>query len=141
VIREIVAGELERLGDERLEMVTVTGVRVDGSLDTADVFYSAFTAEEDGRLDELDEAFEDVRWRIQKKVNGAIRARRTPQIRFRPDDVLEGALRIEEIIESVSPRSLEGVADPLAGDSGDLDIDPSDGDDSANTDESFDNRD
>lgn len=102
VIREIVASELERLGDERLEMVTVTAVKVDGSLDIADVFYSAFTAEEEGRVDEISEALEEIRWRIQKKVNVAISARRTPQINFQPDDVLKGALRIEQILNDVS---------------------------------------
>ncbi len=102
MIREIVASELERLGDERLEMVTVTAVKVDGSLDIADVFYSAFTAEEEGRVDEISEALEEIRWRIQKKVNVAISARRTPQINFQPDDVLKGALRIEQILNDVS---------------------------------------
>ncbi len=102
MIREIVASELERLGDERLEMVTVTAVKVDGSLDSADVFYSAFTAEEEGRLDGISEALEEIRWRIQKKVNVAISARRTPQIKFRTDDVLSEALRIEQILNDVS---------------------------------------
>lgn len=103
-VREIVATELERLGDERVDMVTVTNVVVDNDLQTAKVFYSALVAEAEGRLDDVDEALEEVRWRIQKVVNGAIRARKTPQISFHPDDVLAAALRIDDIIaERVQP--------------------------------------
>lgn len=102
LVREIVASELERIRDERLELVTVTAVKVDGSLDTADVFYSAFNAEADDRLDEVTDALEEVRWPIQRVVNRQVRARRTPQIRFRPDDVLTEALRIEELLNEIA---------------------------------------
>ena len=97
-VREIVATELERLGDERTDMVTVTGVTVDNDLNTAKVFYSALTAEADGRIDDVAEALNEIRWPIQRIVNGAIRARKTPQIVFLPDDVLAAALRIDDII-------------------------------------------
>jgi len=102
VIRAIVGSELERIGDERLHMVTVTAVKVDGSLDHAQVYYSAFSAEEDGRLDEVGEALEEVRWPIQQVVNRQVRARRTPQIEFRRDDVLLGALRIDEVLNEIA---------------------------------------
>jgi len=102
LVREIVASELERIGDERLELVTVTAVKVDGSLDHAEVYYSAFHAEADDRLEEVAEALEEVRWPIQQVVNRQVRARRTPQIRFRPDDVLTEALRIEQLLSDIS---------------------------------------
>ncbi|HMS12813.1 MAG: 30S ribosome-binding factor RbfA [Microthrixaceae bacterium] len=97
-IREIVATELERLGDERLELVTVTGVVVDGDLGTAKVYYSALTAEAEHRVDEVEGALEELRWPIQKVVNRAITARRTPQLSFHPDEVLAAALRIDDIL-------------------------------------------
>jgi len=97
-IREIVATELERLGDERLELVTVTGVVVDGDLGTAKVYYSARTAEAEHRVDEVEGALEELRWPIQKVVNRAITARRTPQLSFHPDEVLAAALRIDDIL-------------------------------------------
>ena len=106
LVREIVASELERIGDERLEMVTVTAVNVDASLEHADVFYSALQAEEEDRADEVAEALDDVRWPVQQVVNRQVRTRRTPQIRFRPDTVLTSALRIEGIL-----RELDDSAD------------------------------
>ena len=112
-MREIVASELERIGDERLEMVTVTAVDVDASLERAEVFYSALSAEEDGRSEEVAEALEELRWPIQKLVNKEVRARRTPQIQFRQDTVLTSALRIDEILRDMSDRGelLDTAAD------------------------------
>jgi ribosome-binding factor A len=120
LMREIVASELERIGDERLEMVTVTAVNVDASLEHADVFYSALSAEEDGRTDEVAEALEELRWPIQKLVNKEVRARKTPQITFRPDDVLSSALRIESILRDMSERGeLESDGDGDGGEAAD----------------------
>ncbi len=104
LVREIVASELERIGDERLEMVTITAANVDGALETADVFYSALGAEEEGRSDEVAEALEERRWKVQQVVNREVRARRTPQIRFRPDTVMTSALRIDQILRDIGER-------------------------------------
>lgn len=100
-LREIVASELERIGDERLELVTITAVDVDGSLESADVFYSAMSADEDGRSEEVAEALDEQRWKVQQLINREVQMRRTPQIRFRPDTVLSSALRIEEILRDI----------------------------------------
>lgn len=113
LVREIVASELERIGDERLEMVTITAVNVDGALETADVFYSALGAEEDGRGEEVAEALEDRRWKVQQVVNREVRARRTPQIRFRPDTVMTSALRIDQILRDIGEQGGGADVDDL----------------------------
>jgi ribosome-binding factor A len=101
LIREIVASELERIGDERLDLVTITAVVVDGALEHAEVYFSSLAAEEEGRMDEVAEALDELRWKLQQVVNREVRARRTPQIRFRPDTVLSSALRIDEILRDL----------------------------------------
>jgi ribosome-binding factor A len=98
-IREIVATELERLDDDRLDLVTVTNVTVDNDLAHAAVYYSALVAAQEGRGDEVADALEDQRWRIQRVVNRNVRAKKTPQIAFRPDEVLQQALRLDDILE------------------------------------------
>jgi ribosome-binding factor A len=98
IVREVVALELERLGDDRLELVTVTAVEVDNELAVAKVFYSALMAEDSGRIDEVADALEDVRWRIQRAVNATVKARRSPQITFIPDEVLRSAMRIDDLL-------------------------------------------
>lgn len=118
LVREIVANELGRIADERLELVTITAVDVDASLEHADVFFSALSAEEEGRTDEVVEALDELRWPVQQVVNREVRARRTPQIRFRPDTVLSGALRIEEILRNL-PERTEGDAAGEHGPEGD----------------------
>ncbi len=119
LVREIVASELERIGDERLEMVTITAVTVDGALEHAEVYWSSLVAEEEGRIDEVVEALEERRWKVQQVVNREIRARRTPQIRFRPDTVLASALRIDEILRGIEDANLTD-AQPATADGEDL---------------------
>ncbi len=126
LVREIVASELERIGDERLEMVTITAVNVDGALETADVFYSALGAEEEGRSDEVAEALEERRWKVQQVVNREVRARRTPQIRFRPDTVMTSALRIDQILRDIGEQGASaGQDDDGDGERGVPDVDGS----------------
>jgi hypothetical protein len=55
---------------------------------------------------------------VQQVVNREVRARRTPQIRFRPDTVLSSALRIDEILRDLGEQ--ERSAD-VADDGGDDD--------------------
>ena len=111
-LREIVASELERIGDERLELVTITAVDVDGSLETSAVFYSAMSADEDGRSEEVAEALDEQRWKVQQLINREVKMRRTPQIRFRPDTVLSSALRIEEILRDIGQQGDNDVDAP-----------------------------
>ncbi|MFN7150908.1 MAG: 30S ribosome-binding factor RbfA [Microthrixaceae bacterium] len=125
LVREIVASELERIGDERLEMVTITAVDVDGALEHADVFYSALGADEDGRDEEVAEALEERRWKVQQVVNRDVRARRTPQIRFRKDTVLSSALRIDQILREIGER--EGDSDSDSDTETDTVVDDADG--------------
>ena len=124
LVREIVASELERIGDERTELVTVTAVKVDRSLARADVYYSALSAEAEGRAAEVAEGLEAVRWPIQQVVNRGVRARRTPQIQFHPDELLSEALRIDELLAGLS----DVVAGPGTADSDDTDPDGTDPD-------------
>jgi len=124
LIREIVASELERIGDDRLEMVTVTAVDVAGDLENAAVFYSSMSADEEGRSEEVAEALEERRWKVQQRVNREVRARRTPQIRFRPDTVISSALRIDQILRDIGAG--ETVADTPGETAGQIDDDTTD---------------
>ena len=116
LVREIVASELERIGDERTELVTVTSVRVDRSLERAEVYYSALSADEEGRGEEVAEALEELRWPVQQVVNRQVRARRTPQIRFHPDDVLSEAMRIDDLLAGLrGGETAPGDSDDVTG--------------------------
>ena len=99
LVQEIVASELERIDDERLELVTVTAVVVDGDLKRAVVYY------DHSRGDEADvevrEAFAELRHRFQKAIGAQARMRRTPELRFELDGVLRSAERIEQVLRGL----------------------------------------
>ncbi len=105
LVRELVAEELERIADERLELVTITSADVDGDLARARVYYSAVLATEEGRSAEVAEALEQLRWPIQQVINRSVRARKPPQISFVRDTSIEAGLRIEAVLAGLDPPS------------------------------------
>ncbi|MDP6862959.1 MAG: 30S ribosome-binding factor RbfA [Acidimicrobiales bacterium] len=98
LVREIVASELERIDDHRLFLLSVTGVDVDRELARATVW---FYVSEDDDLDDVTEALETHRQRIQQALANQSRMRRTPAIHFQPDRSIQEAGRIESILEEL----------------------------------------
>ena len=93
VLREVVAGEIERLSDhdDRLLLVTVTAVESEPDLRHATVFVSSLS-------DTAREGLEQHRVRLQAAIGRQVRLKRTPQLAFREDPgVVEGE-RVEEIL-------------------------------------------
>ncbi|HAF68965.1 MAG TPA: 30S ribosome-binding factor RbfA [Acidimicrobiaceae bacterium] len=99
LIREIVASELERIDDPRLFLISLTGVDVDRELAHATVW---FHASEDDDLEEVTEAFESHRQRMQQALSRQSRMRRTPAIHFQADRSIQEAGRIESILEELN---------------------------------------
>ena len=91
LFQEILAEELERIDDERLELVTIMSVDVDGDLHRAVVYFDTLGGEDDdaGVL----EALGELRHRLQGAIGRQARVKRTPELVFRPDDVGRGAVR------------------------------------------------
>ena len=119
LLREVLAEELERMDDERLEHVHITTVDVDSDLNRAIVYYDSLAGEA-GDADVL-EAFGARRVRLQTAVGRQLHARKTPLLEFRPDDVLRSAERIDQILRELPP--VQERADDDGGDG-----DPGDGD-------------
>lgn len=97
-LREIIAEELVRIDDERLEFVTVTAIDVDSELNRAHVFFDSLSGE-DGDGD-IVEVLGEHRIRLQSAIGRQIRAKKTPVLDFQPDDVIRSAERIEEILRN-----------------------------------------
>jgi ribosome-binding factor A len=100
LVHEIVAEEFELLDDERLGFLTVIGVEVESDLRRATVWYTAMADEED---DTLAAALEENRPRVQAAIARQARLKRTPELVFRQDSVIEQAQRVEDIL-----RDLDG---------------------------------
>jgi ribosome-binding factor A len=109
--REIIAEELERVDDPRLELVTVTHVDIDPDLRRGTVYFSALG---DGE-DEAAEALADQRVRLQGAIGRQARLKRTPELGFRVDDVIVAGARVEDILRKLRDDE-PGAAGP--GDTG-----------------------
>ena len=99
LVREIIAEELERLDDDRLELVAITQVVVDSDLRHATVYFDSLAGAEgdEGVLTALAEH----RVRLQGAIARQARMKRTPELAFRPDDVERGADRVESILRGL----------------------------------------
>ncbi len=109
LVRRIVAEAMEELDDDRLVLVSVTGVEVDRDLHRAVVWFTSLADRPDVDAGIL-EAFAEHGPRLRAAVGEQARLRKTPKLVFRPDTVLRSAERIE--------RLLDGTADPGSGSSG-----------------------
>jgi ribosome-binding factor A len=116
-LREIIADELVRIDDERLEFVTVTGIEVDDELNRAHVFFDSLEGE-DGDS-EIVEALANHRIRLQGAIASQIRTKKTPILDFRPDVALRSAERIDDILREDRKRR----GDLPAGDDTDVSAD------------------
>lgn len=109
LLQEIVASYLERLDDDRIGFLTVTGVEVDNDLNKAEVFISTF---EQFETPEAEEEFLDALTEYRKPVQAEIareaRLRKTPEVVFLFDPAVRTGARIEEILSTLSPSQPDG---------------------------------
>ncbi len=101
-LREIIAEELVRIDDERLEFVTITGIEVDNELNRAHVYFDTRAGIEGD--DEITAALDDHRVRLQASIAKQIRAKKTPILDFKPDIALRSAERIDDILRADRQR-------------------------------------
>ena len=99
LFQEILAEELEKVDDERLELVTIMSVDVDGDLHRAVVYFDTLEGEDDD--EEVLEALGEQRYRLQGAIGRQARVKRTPELVFKPDDVGRGAARLEEVLRNI----------------------------------------
>lgn len=125
-IQTIVASAIEReIKDPRLELVTVTDVRVTGDLHDATVYYTVRgrTIDEEPNYEQAAEALHRARGQIRKIVGDQLSVRFTPTIAFERDTVPEASAHMEELLNRARQRDEElaklratakpaGAADP-----------------------------
>jgi ribosome-binding factor A len=103
LLREIIAEALEQMvdEDERLELVTVTGVSAETDLRRATVFFTS-------RHEHADVALEEHRTKLQSEINRQARFKRTPQLAFVEDPGVSSGWKIEGILRDLHQQ--EGMA-------------------------------
>jgi ribosome-binding factor A len=104
-LREVIAEEVERLNDSRLEMVSITGVETSPNLRHALVYIDVLSDDASAALTALRRASR----RLQSAIAGQVRMKYTPTLEFAVDPGVSGGERIDAIL-----RSLEEKAGPDA---------------------------
>ena len=112
LVHEIVAEEIERIDDERLGFFTVVGVEVEPDMRRAIVWYTTLDDGDADADEELAEALEQHRARLQSAIGRQARTKRTPELSFRPDAVMRQAERVEQILRDIGDEG----ATPAGGD-------------------------
>lgn len=114
VLREVIAGDLERIGqdDPRLDLVTITDVDIDADLGHATVFFSALGTK--ASRDEVLAALEEARKELQASVGRSVRMKRTPLLTFVPDPAIEAGQNVENILRNLHQQESQGVSSGTA---------------------------
>ncbi|MEK7426672.1 MAG: ribosome-binding factor A [Actinomycetota bacterium] len=108
-LREVIAEELTRIDDERLDLVTITAIDVDAEMNRAIVYFDSLRGT-DGD-EEILLALHSHRVRIQGSIGRQVRAKKTPILTFKPDEVIRSAEHIERLLQSsdILPNRPEAV--------------------------------
>jgi ribosome-binding factor A len=97
-LREVIAEEVERLSDSRLEMVSITGVETAPNLRHAVVYIDVLgSTEASAALEALQRAAR----RLQSAIAGQVRMKYTPTLEFEVDPGVVGGERIDAILRSL----------------------------------------
>ena len=94
VVQEVIADQLERIDDERIELLTVTGVEVEPDLRHATVWLSTLSPTGE-------EVLGKNRARLQSAIGRQMRLKRTPELRFRADPAVQSGERVEDILRGL----------------------------------------
>ncbi|HEX5097573.1 MAG TPA: 30S ribosome-binding factor RbfA [Acidimicrobiia bacterium] len=98
----VLADELERMSDPRLELVTLTGVDVSRDLAHARVYYSTLALETTEHTDDLADnvaaGLAAATPHFRSAVGRQLRIRQVPALDFRVDPGIVAGQRVEEIL-------------------------------------------
>lgn len=87
IMRELATMLAEEVQDPRLELVTVSGVRLNADISVAEV-YVTYSAELHPRED-VDKALDKAKGFLRTRLGKRLKLRKVPELRFRFDDFLE----------------------------------------------------
>ncbi len=105
VMLEVLADELERMSDPRLELVTFTGVDVSRDLAHAKVYYSTLTATAVDKSETVPEqvasALHSAGSHLRGVVGRQMRIRQVPKLDFVVDPGIVAGQRIEDLLREI----------------------------------------
>ncbi|HZD23587.1 MAG TPA: 30S ribosome-binding factor RbfA [Acidimicrobiia bacterium] len=97
-LREVLATEIERMSDTRLELVAVTGVDTSPNLRHATVYVDVLAEE---RKESALTALRGAAKRLQAVIGAQVRMKYTPTLEFVLDPAIAGGERIDAILREL----------------------------------------
>lgn len=107
---------LTEVRDPRLDGVTITEVNLDRELEHAEIFVNALGDE--SREEEVLLGLESARGFLRRQLAQALTTRRTPELHFKWDRILQQAQQLEQVLDSLktdAEETLEEETDLYAG--------------------------
>ena len=102
LLREIVASELARLDDERLEMTSITGIATSVELSRATVYVSTL---DDEAASAALEALEEHRVQLKQAVARSSAVRKVPDLEFALDPSISAGERVDRILRDLADEA------------------------------------
>lgn len=121
LLHRIVAEYLDRIEQDDLGLVTITGVEVDNDLNVAEVFISTLDDVEDSERDEeILEALAEHRIPIKRAIASEAQLRKTPEVIFNFDPAVRSSNRLDSILKEINQvdaarQSEQGEVEDQAG--------------------------
>ncbi len=111
LLREILAEELTAIDDERIDLLTVTGVEVDADLNRAVVFFDTLDGD-DAEGDAVAIAvLGEHRGRLKVAIGRQAYVRKVPDLTFRPDPAVRAGEKIDSLLRDLGPAGEVHVPD------------------------------
>lgn len=104
LLREILASELARLDDDRLELASVTGVETSVELSWATVYISAL---DDEAASSALAALEEHRLQLKQVVARSAAVRKVPDLTFVLDPSISTGERVDKILRDLADEAEE----------------------------------
>lgn len=108
-IREVIADELELIDDDRLQLLTITGIGADPDFRRATVWFASMKDSAEGAHEDDLEVLGEHRVRLQAAIARQLQLKRTPELRFAPDPARAAATRVEDILRSLGLADSAGT--------------------------------
>jgi ribosome-binding factor A len=102
LLREVLASELAHLDDERLDLVSVTGVDTSAELSRATVYISAL---DDEAAPAALGALEEHRVQLKQAVARSSAVRRVPELVFALDPSISAGERVDQILRELADEA------------------------------------
>ena len=104
LIQEVLSDILQKeIADPRLQMATITGVKMSADLKLASIYYTI--SGDSNAIDASAHAFNRAHGYIKKKLARQLELRYMPQLRFFYDESFDYGSRIEKLLKTVSTEN------------------------------------